>query len=362
MRFLRISGLSLVFCLFCIGIAHARVIGLCVECHTMHNSQNGQSVNYKYDVVTKTILTDLDEANPGLLNTDCVGCHQGTNSSGSVPFVLDISATDTTYDITGTEGTTLAGGNFFWVGGNDRAGHNVVGIVDFDVTLATAPGGTMTDQVTCAGTTGCHGDAGIAGQIQSIVGSHHNNDSSVWKTGAVGIDVVTDMSGSYRFLAGVKGLEDPDFEFQPAVNAHNKYYGVDRNISSDPAVGTISSFCGRCHGDFHSGAGVGIDGFTTSAWLRHPVDFDMSRASSSSEYASYNGDNSYSVISPVATNDTSVTLNTAVYFQPDDAIVMCLSCHRAHGSRYDSSLRWNYKKWPDAEGYNGCVTCHTSKD
>ncbi|HIJ77680.1 MAG: hypothetical protein OEY01_00025 [Desulfobulbaceae bacterium] len=340
------------------AVGLARVSGLCVDCHTMHNSQNGESVVFKYDTITKGIVSGVDEVNPGLLNTDCVGCHQGTNSPGSVPFVLDINATDGTYGTTGTEGTTLAGGNFFWVAGNERAGHNVAGIVGSDLTLTTAPGGDMAVQVTCAGINGCHGDTGSDGQVQSLLGSHHKNDSSVWKTGVLATP--TDMSASYRFLAGVKGMEDTGYELNPSKSKHNRYYGVDRNISGDAATGSISSLCARCHGDFHSGAGVGADGFTTSVWLRHPVDYDMSRASSSSEYATYNGDNSYSVISPVA--GSADGMDDTLYNQTGDAIVMCLSCHRAHGSRFDSSLRWNYKKWPALDGYNGCAVCHTSKN
>jgi predicted CXXCH cytochrome family protein len=41
-----------------------------------------------------------------------------------------------------------------------------------------------------------------------------------------------------------------------------------------------------------------------------------------------------------------------------DAIVTCISCHRAHGSPYYKLLRWDYA----GSISTGCAYCHTSKD
>ncbi|MBA3003690.1 MAG: hypothetical protein FP813_07570, partial [Desulfurivibrio sp.] len=89
--------------------------------------------------------------NEGLLNTNCIGCHQGTNISGSLPFVF--GTTTPNYGLTGTEaGTnTLAGGNFHWVSlGAERTGHNVAGITPLDSAHGvTPPGGVaMAGQIT----------------------------------------------------------------------------------------------------------------------------------------------------------------------------------------------------------------------
>lgn len=43
--------------------------------------------------------------------------------------------------------------------------------------------------------------------------------------------------------------------------------------------------------------------------------------------------------------------------------VMCLSCHRAHGSPYPDMLRFDYNM--EAGGgtsTDGCFKCHTNKD
>ena len=332
----------------------ARVTGPCVNCHTMHNSQNNFPV------------TASGSPMPALLVADCIGCHTGQNTGvNTTPYVYD--TTPPLYRATGTEtdSNTLAGGNFYWVSSSsalDRTGHNVYGLAAPDATLALPPGGdgTFTGQLRCAGSMGCHGDSREANQVTALKGGHHGKDNSVWQDGAT-------IATSYRFLESVQGLGDPDYEFHPTDLRHNKYYGVDRTAETEQGTGSISSLCARCHKYFHNGTGsiASAATFGTGVWLRHPTDFDMANASSSNEYRAYNGGsgtgNTYSVISPVATSDTTTTLNTTIFTRADDAIVMCLSCHRAHGTPYASILRWDYKAWPGG-GYNGCAVCHTSKN
>lgn len=337
----------------------AKVSGACANCHTMHNSEAGGSM-----------LRAGAGSNPlpSLLRNTCLGCHTGTNdgtfdgSWSHVPRVLTTSEPE--YGSTGTETTpattTLAGGNFFWTMVDEYTGHNVAGIV---ATSRIAPGGTTTGPLNCAGTSGCHGNAAVADPYLSLSGSHHSNDMSAWKDGS-------SVAKSYRFLNGVQGFEAPNYEYQPTKNAHNKYYGIHRASENDSG-GTISSLCGRCHGDFHHGAGRIANtsaplAFGDGVWLRHPTDFDMKQAKTSSEYTTYNGGsgigNDYSVIAPVATESTSAAVNATVYSSGNDAVLMCLSCHRAHGTKFTYSLRWNYRQWPAAGGYNGCALCHTSKN
>ncbi len=331
----------------------ARVTGLCANCHTMHNSQNNVAVN-------------SSGPNNALLNSNCAGCHQGQNTgTNTTPYVFDPNGP--VYGSTGTEtqSNTLAGGNFYWVAqGYSATGHNVAGITSQDSRLGnTPPGGSaLGGRLTCAGVNGCHGDRSIGDGTEAMLGSHHYNDSSVWKDGST-------VANSYRFLKGIQGLEDTTYEYHPTASSHhNKYYGLARSSETDTAAGTISSLCAECHGDFHDGNGSLVPSsgtFGSGVWVRHPTDFDMASAQSSTEYQGYNGgtgvDNPYSVISPVATADKTTALNTTVYSQTGDAIVMCISCHRAHGSPFDASLRWDYKSWPGG-GYNGCAVCHTTKD
>lgn len=338
---------------------HTKVTGQCVNCHTMHNSQAGNLVTSNLAMTGGSAVYSTNP-NPALLNTNCIGCHQGSNPSGdSTPYVLDIDGP--TYGTTGTEGNTLAGGNFYWVSqGLASTGHNVSGVAPADSRLGNQPPGQilpLSSQLTCAGVIGCHGDRTVNGEIASMLKAHHYNDPTIWKDGI-------SLAGSYRFLNGIQGLEDQQYEYQPSAAVHhNKYYGIDRTLETDTAEGTISNLCAQCHGDFHNGSdNLATGSFGSGVWLRHPTDFDMDHTAVGSEYRQYGGaGNDYSVISPVATANTTTTLNSTVFTDSDDAIVMCLSCHRAHGTPHDAILRWDYKAWPGA-GFNGCAKCHTSKD
>ncbi|MCB2183808.1 MAG: hypothetical protein KQH63_17400 [Desulfobulbaceae bacterium] len=357
-------------------VSSARVSGQqCGHCHTMHNSQGGEGVVKK--MIDGVMETEGNETpNQSLLVSNCVGCHAGTNDgTGDTPYVLDTSA-EPQY---GAGGNTLAGGNFYWVMSDDDTGHNVLDIAAEDVRHGSIPpgfnqsfnpgGNYDTDsRLTCSGTNGCHGKLTSADQYADLSRAHHGND-----------DVIDGQSiaGSFRFLMGVQGLEDSDWEYQPTSTEHNQYKGEDRSddgsrstvvVDSKSYPVTISGLCGNCHANFHSNAsGIDEDGNMSSPWLRHPTDFDLGSTAGGSEYRSYNGagDSSsapYSLQSPVASSNVSVVLSTVdVSSATGEALVNCLSCHRAHGSPYDAILRWDFKSWPGG-GYNGCAVCHTSKD
>ena len=336
---------------------------LCEECHTMHNSQGGNPMT----------LTDAQERLPMLLRNTCLGCHTGSNTGGGIPFVFNTS--EPTY---GTD--TLAGGNFYWVGqGNNRKGHNVTALNatnDFsDTELASPPGYAATapawtdDTLTCAGIQGCHGARTEVDEASDLrdnathLGAHHTDDKSAALDGA-------SIGTSFRFLNGIVGLEDPNWEYTKSASDHNQYKGKIRLLDTDDASsdatatdGSISSLCAQCHGDFHNGTVEGnVDGGTWgSPWVRHPTDFDMNDATGA-EYASYGGGtHDYNPNVPLASSDVSAVKST-VLAVAGDAIIMCLSCHRAHGSPYESILRWDFRGWPGVAGTYGCYTCHTTKD
>lgn len=336
------------------SVADAKVDGPCSDCHTMHNSQNNSLVN-------------SSGTNGSLLNNDCVGCHTGSNTQGATtPFVHDTAAV--TYGASGTEGNTLAGGTFKFVAALDYKGHNVSGIANIDGTLAAPPGfdngraaadGTTpgggswtTQQITCAGTYGCHGTHDTTNQYEAISGGHHQNSQGVAIT-APG----TTPAGGYRMLVGIAGFEDPEWEFTPTTTLHNQYKGVD-NAGQSSDTSTISYFCSQCHGQFHNPSS-NLTSAGGSPWLRHPTDYDMGNTDVDSEYRGYGGiGNPYLPATPVGSADVT-SVKSSAGFVDDSAIVTCLSCHRAHGSDYYKAMRWGY-----AESSSGglCSNCHTSKN
>lgn len=363
-----IAALTISAALTLPSAAMAKVTGACANCHTMHNSQDGVAMASLSSFVdpapaTADIDSPTDTPNIALLRYQCIGCHTGQNDgTNTTPYIYGTGA-QVTY---GTN--TLAGGNFLWVDSDDSMGHNVVGIAaGVDGTLSTAPGGTLADQITCAGaTTGCH----------TVGGGHHNSGGTVVPNGDGSKLYVsgstTNMADAYRMLSGVRGIEDDDWEYTTGVDDHNYYYGEDRaNDAAALTNGTISSLCAKCHGDFHTA--VSESGDMSSPWLRHPTDFDMGGLAASSEYAFYT---SYSLDAPVA-NSTIDAATTAT--DPDildanakgglgtgvgRAIVTCISCHRAHGSPNPDLLRWSYtmNAGSGVGGGTGCFICHTTKD
>ncbi len=342
-------------CLFLISASQAiaQVSGVCSNCHTMHNSQNGSIVN--------------DEGPAGnLLNTDCVGCHSSVEavtivelgSTIRIPIVFNQS--EPVYPPSGTESSTLAGGNFYWVsqGGPvaDTYGHNVFGISAADGNLDKAPGSTVNQE----GCKACHSSLASAEPINGCRGCHvphhHASDSAT---------VVDGAGGWYRFLGdnpgmpglnegyGVVGIEATDWERDPAASL-NVYKGTlamgtqKRNFSY-----SIGEFCVGCHGNFHHDM-TDADG----AWIRHPSDVVIPN---SGEYANYT---TYNSITPVA-RTTDLTGIVPAEVSPGSDVVTCISCHRAHGSPYPDMLRWDYQNDCNAGEVNadcGCFTCHAAKD
>ena len=368
----------------------AWAVGECYNCHTMHGSQNGTA--------STTLGSQLTQANDAASATaagagvarvsSCLGCHQsatvnasnaGALTSNSGRPIVYTSSGPTYWN--GTTGTTLAGGDFYWVatsgGGDDTTGHNVAGISGQDSNIGYTPpgwrtgmpaGGTDADagngwdvaaeQLRCYGANGCHGDHASA----TLQGAHHDNTDGLTDTaGTVG--------NSFRFLLGIKGREDSDYEFAPTSAAHNQYFGEDRGADLTSLTTTMSYYCGTCHGVFHSeAAAASADGLTSAAastfgspWYRHPVDIDLQ--AKGGEYASYA---TYNPIVPVATSDASITLVDGTVQTAGNGLVTCISCHRAHGSPYADLLRWQYSDMvvltTGTGAGKGCFVCHSTKD
>lgn len=334
----------------------AAVDGQCSTCHSMHASQDGNPL----------------AAGPqdGLMNNTCVGCHtnSGTDTivtigTTRIPIVFNTSAP--TYPPNGSSSSALAGGNFYWVVNNgDEYGHNVYGISGHDARLnpsgslsVLAPGGH-----TGSGCAGCHSTlANAASGCEAChIPQHHADDSAT---------VVGQTGGWYRFLgsrmsimfgetpptsAGVKGIEDEDWEQNPSATNHNSYFGASAPAGHFTLMDTssINQKCQGCHGSFHESAYVSSGG----VWIRHPVDTAIPNSGEFTGYTTYNP------MVPVARpglvagdkDDSTVALGSDV--------VACISCHRAHGSPYPAMLRWDYRGWPGNGATNGCHVCHTSKD
>ena len=313
-------------------------------------------------------------------------------ASGGAPIVYNTSAPNygDSYNMV-NQG--LAGGNFYWVKTDDTKGHNVF-FGEGDGNLSEAPGNTRSCSSwkdSCHqnlhntfdvdggggggdghaslkgrfGCTGCH----MVSNDGALSGFHHADDTA---------DAVVDNSpagqGWYRFLSGhksgnsegVEGIEDSNWQKNPSSSVHNEYLGKYEVGGNDSGGNgsknwsltnhTMTAFCCGCHGRFHVQESSG-------QWIRHPSDAVIKNEG---EYAyafgaGGTGIGAYDPIAPVARPSLSAVSTTVTL---DTDMVMCLSCHRPHGSPYPDMLRWDYDTMIAGGGPNdnGCFICHTSKD
>ncbi|RPI36402.1 MAG: hypothetical protein EHM54_05815 [Nitrospiraceae bacterium] len=339
----------------------------------MHNSQNGTSVAIGGSGVGWGGSGDLTGGSPQatpnntLLVTTCVGCHTSTTSSTIIN--LGSNRIPIVYN-TVLPTTPLAGGNFYWVAqGDDTKGHNVYGIAGQDANLSEAPG--RNTSATCAGT--CHytladppepglfpGNMDRGGCQGCHVFTAHHDDSKPWYRFLKGHNDWTPTAESFGDY--VTGIEDTDWESTKSATDHNYYKGSTVAYNSDGTgllnQKTVSSFCAGCHSIFHNTANIssypgGVP--YASPWLRHPTDIQLP-TTSGSEYEAYDPVTNYSTEAPVAWVNPDTPVRA-------EAVVMCLSCHRPHGSPYPDMLRWDYSTIiAGGGGSGGCFTCHTNKN
>jgi hypothetical protein len=350
----------------------AKITGSCSNCHTMHASQNGTSGGIAFGGSTLP--------QPALTRGTCFGCHgQGTSNK-----IVTIGGSEIP-QVYHTDTTDLASGNFAYIlgtkgsGASDAKGHNVIELGNNEDTLGYPPGGAhpgsgVKNNFTCAGRSGCHGKRSPSGQsgLRALKGAHHKNVDGK-------CDSATESYNSYRFLRGIKGLENTKDKWQNKdKDSHNEYFGATTpmgggcldchdmgDMTVRPVNYTISGFCATCHWNFHMLSGLagdlGIGGDTLSPFTRHPTDITLyGRAGQNSEYTAYT---TYSVEAPVA-RQPNVPNSPSSTVDPNSDVVMCLSCHGAHATDYPDILRWDYSDMiaGDNTKSGGCFTCHTQKN
>jgi hypothetical protein len=353
---------------------HSGSVANCAGCHTMHNSLEGQKMtwnNLPVGTANAFLLKGQDAS------STCLTCHHSTSASGyrvSSPYVDgsgpvqrgpggDFGWLTKTYEYT-------AGGGAIRYSRGERHGHNIVAL-DFgysaDSILELGPGGNYdATKLSCVSCHDPHGKYRIQsdGTIESgapeqgktypyTKGSgSYNNSEAPSATAAVGV---------YRLLGGVGYAPKsyPEFPFQsdpPAAVAPSTYNRTEAVTQTRVAYGSgMSEWCANCHNAMHSDA-------TGTGLFRHPAGNDAVLGDAiAANYNMYkksgdltgNASTSYWSLIPFETghgNDaagrtamqTLARMDNTQLGGPDSGSnVMCLTCHRAHASGWDSMLRWN---------------------
>ncbi|MDX1776986.1 MAG: cytochrome c3 family protein, partial [Desulfobulbales bacterium] len=335
----------------------------------------------------------------------CVGCH-AKNTSVQIADVGTLDIPQVFFDDAQPD---LAAGNFKHVVTSDASGHNVHGwglgvfgvdLISPDVSIAEPPGYSSDmdpsgkdfvndypfgfgfgGQVLCAGAYGCHGDRTEESQTMATYGAHHADDGVLQFGSIVQASQGQSLGTSYRFLSGVKGGEDDDWEASGSVGPtdHNEYFGADVTVrNSQSSVETMSQFCASCHGIFHmagqaDGTGITPGADLNSPWIRHPTDYLIPDDSPYNNYTSYmqsgSGDDQTVRVARITipnspSDDTGISAGGAL--GGGQGVVFCLSCHKAHASQYPDMLRFSYSLMETntvgAGVGTGCFACHNDKD
>jgi predicted CXXCH cytochrome family protein len=353
MKIIKISLLLVVAIVVTLGLGstsfafHSGGVAECIGCHEMHGA------------VGPMLLQGSDNS------STCLICHGEAGQSSYHVLTPDSQMP------TGIAPLNMsAGGDFGWIKKNyyftirgslntelgDSHGHNIIAAdenMNIDSRNTTAPGGTFpAGLLTC---TACHDQHGQGRYLTS--GAYAKTGQAIYTSGSYGAAPTVLSHGSYatgvfRLLRGggdqVDGVtfsNNPPFVVSPSTYNRSEFYTQTR-----VAYGSgMSVFCGTCHVDMHSTAGI----------LRHPQNIAMSGAIAGN-YNSYvkSGEmtgtpgTSYLSLVPFEEGLTYGTANVATlkaHAKTDDSYlqgptgglsqVMCLSCHRAHASGFPESQK-----------------------
>jgi len=350
---------------------HDGGVGPCEGCHTMHNSYQSIPVNGK---PTPQVYL-LREADPSSM---CLYCHQHVGDTG--PTTYHISTPDAELLMGMPPKQLTPGGDFGWLkktytwsvaagqpvkySFGERHGHNIVA-ADFnysaDSTNMVAPGGFYpANGFSC---TSCHDPHGR--YRRNADGSITSDGKPIAKSGSFASSPAPSGAlsvGVYRMLAG-KGYQPKFLNGSYAfLNDPPTSVAPDRPNRSESITQTrvaygsgMSEWCQNCHPNMHtpaypgrvnlrhaSGNNTKLGVIRMNNYNRYLSAGSILSSPTTTFYLSLvpfeEGISDYTMLKAHAKTDDS-------YLDGPDgtANVMCLTCHRAHASGWDGSMRWNTK-------------------
>lgn len=402
MRLLKVA--VAVACAALVGPAYAfhdGGVATCESCHTMHNSSAKETGALAPQMTNNNMGVGV--TNPYLLqgsdaSSTCLACH-GSTTPGSY-HVLDTSTIAGGQMNMDTMNYT-PGGEFGWLQLGARKGHNIYA-ADFPASVNNAaetrkappggPAGWAGTDFSCVSCHDPHGQSRFTGpstqarQTADATGEAIVNSAllPIAESGSYGgtrfatYDAAAGTTaGSYRLLGGVgwkpkTSPTQPAFAVNPplalAPATYNKSETGFALGTTGPHTGQtvvaylsgMSEWCGTCHGAFHGEAASGTLANTID---KHPsgstATLGTSIANNYNKYiktGSLTATNAYDALVPVelgiARDTTAAALpadvaGTTTIAPGSGSNVMCLTCHRAHASGFDSMLRWEIYEFND---------------
>jgi predicted CXXCH cytochrome family protein len=336
---------------------HTGGVGECAGCHSMHEATG------------TPLLAKVDSS------STCLSCHEQSGLVTPSSYHVSTAAADMP---TGIPPAQLGpGGDFGWVKKTYTYtlrgapttdygythGHNIVA-ADYgyiaDPVNTTAPGGTMVSaDLSCVS---CHDPHSRNRRLNdgSVVEPTRNPGQTyapIFSSGSYNNSPIPPVGlsvGVYRLLGGSNYVpfDNTAFPGVPAAVTPSSYNRSEATTQTRTAYGwgttpytSWGNWCGTCHTDMHIGSNI------------HPVDQTLP-STITDNYNAYlmtgnltgTPTTSFSSLVPFAEGTSSFAtlsahaLNTDAYLNgPTSGTdrILCLSCHRAHASAWEYSLRWN---------------------
>ena len=282
---------------------HEKGVANCSGCHVAHGGEPGALAGPSVD--GGLLIAESPSDVCLLCHADSLGSVLGTDplappperGAGSFVFLLE----DNINDAPGGASDPILG---------DASGHNLVApghALSADPRHSLSPGGSF--PASRMGCTSCHDPHGSSG-FRMLRGA-----------GPV-------MEGVATFSGPAPDAEGTALGSGPERDGHHTAY-----------LAGVSRWCANCHGQYHEpGSG---------ASFQHPVDVPLG-AAVSQRYNEYQGDASpggggrpTAYLAEVPFEDPTGDVSSTEGPGPRSR-VMCLSCHRAHGSSAPSAGRWDF--------------------
>lgn len=346
---------------------HDGGVARCEGCHTMHNSLDGATMptTAAYGGTAFQVAGFLLQGN-GSTSDACLNCHQGDTDTGASSY--HVSTISTAMDaVTTFPKQRTPGGDFGWInlntGSKYKRGHNIVApshsyTADGRFTVAS-PGGTYpADKFNCASCHDPHGKYRVLPGTDAYT-AQVTTGGNIAESGSYANIDTTETTGVFRLLAGVgyspKSINGAHTfaNASPVAIAPNTYNRTEATTDTRVVYGKgMSEWCANCHQSLYENAYVsGEAGHTHPAGNAEKLDsFIVTNYNSYIASGNLTGDGSAAYTSLVPYEEGSADRDVlkvhavndgSVKTGPDaNANVMCLSCHRAHASGFNSMLRY----------------------
>jgi predicted CXXCH cytochrome family protein len=338
---------------------HDGGVARCEACHTMHNSlgnvAHDDDINGGQFTTGPFLLKGNDQSSA------CLNCH----GAGSTTSSYHVSTEGVTTGV-GVPMQFTPGGDFSWIKATtgttaDLKGHNIIAAdfgysADARAGMVTSPGGNYPNA--SFGCQSCHDPHGKSRLLDGGT-DYVTTGAPIATYGSYGaLPTATTAVGAYRILGGtnyepksVVGLGLAFANNVPVATAPSGYNSATAPGGVRVAYGSnMAEWCANCHAGLHNEA------YPTN--LRHPSgNAAKLGATIAGNYNAYKktGDltgtsaDSFLPLVPFETGQGAAdraalaTLQATATGPDATANVMCLSCHRAHASGFESMLRWDHK-------------------